>query len=64
MTKITSENWLETPNNKESFQKVEALFDTVRIKRGSEEPSILPHHIQPLYSIHIHPLVVKNHPFH
>ena len=22
MTKITSENWLEAPNNKESFQKV------------------------------------------
>jgi len=36
MAKITSENWLETPNNMESFQKVESLFESVRIKRNSQ----------------------------
>ena len=63
MTKITSENWLETPNNKESFQKVEALFDTVRIKRGSEEPSILPQKLQSLDSIQIQDIEGQNQTF-
>ena len=63
MTKITSENWLETPNNKESFQKVEALFDTVRIKRGSEEPSILPRKLQSLDSIQIQDIEGQNQTF-
>ena len=53
MTKITSENWLEAPNNKESFQKVESLFDSVRIKRSSREPSRLPQNLKSLDSIQI-----------
>ncbi|MFL2701612.1 MAG: class C beta-lactamase-related serine hydrolase [Gammaproteobacteria bacterium] len=63
MNKITSENWLEAPNNKESFQKVESLFDSVRIKRSSQEPSRLPQNLKSLDSIQIQDIEGQNQTF-
>jgi len=42
MTSINRENWLNTPINKKSFQNVESLFETTRIKRSPDDPSKLP----------------------
>ena len=53
MSKINTENWLEAPNNKESFQKVESLFESVRIRRNSQEPSELSRNLKSLDSIQI-----------
>jgi len=63
MNKITSENWLEASNNKESFQKVESLFDSVRIKRSSQEPSRLPQNLKSLDSIQIQDIEGQNQTF-
>jgi len=63
MKKITSENWLEASNNKESFQKVESLFDSVRIKRSSQEPSRLPQNLKSLDSIQIQDIEGQNQTF-
>ena len=63
MTKITSENWLEAPNNKESFQKVESLFGSVRIERNSQEPSRLPQNLKSLDSIQIQDIEGRNQMF-
>ena len=51
MNDINEENWLTTPINKKSFQKVESLFDTVRIKKNPEYPSELPQNLQSIDSI-------------
>ena len=53
MNDINEENWLTAPINKKSFQKVESLFDTVRIKKNSEYPSELPQNLQSIDSIEI-----------
>ena len=53
MTKITTDNWLSLANNGWSFQNVQSLFPTTRIKRGSKEPSILPADLQSIGSIQI-----------
>ena len=53
MNDVNKENWLTTPINKQSFQNVESLFDTIRIKRSSEVPSEIPLNFQSLDSIEI-----------
>ena len=60
MSKINTENWLEAPNNKESFQKVESLFESVRIKRSSQEPSRLSQNLNSLDSIQIQDIEGQN----
>ncbi len=51
MNDINEENWLTGPINKKSFQKVESLFDKVRIKKNPEYPSELPQNLQSIDSI-------------
>ena len=63
MSKINTENWLEAPNNKESFQKVESLFESVRIKRSSREPSRLSQNLNSLDSIQIQDIEGQNKTF-
>ena len=63
MSKINTENWLEEPNNKESFQKVESLFESVRIKRSSQEPSRLSQNLNSLDSIQIQDIEGQNKTF-
>ena len=63
MSKINTENWLEAPNNKESFQKVESLFESVRIKRSSQEPSRLSQNLNSLDSIQIQDIEGQNKTF-
>jgi len=63
MGKINTENWLESPNNKESFQKVESLFESVRIKRNSQEPSRLSQNLKSLDSIQIQDMEGQNQTF-
>ena len=63
MSKINTENWLEAPNNKESFQKVESLFESVRIKRSSQEPSRLSLNLNSLDSIQIQDIEGQNKTF-
>ena len=53
MTKITTDNWLSSTNNTWSFQNVQSLFPTARIKRGSKAPSNLPVDLQSIGSIQI-----------
>ena len=60
MSKINTENWLEAPNNKESFQRVESLFESVRIKRNSQEPSRLSQNLKSLDSIQIQDMEGQN----
>ena len=36
---MNKENWLTAPINKKSFQNIESLFDTIRLKRSSGAPS-------------------------
>ena len=63
MSKINTENWLEATNNKESFQKVESLFESVRIKRSSQEPSRLSQNLNSLDSIQIQDIEGQNKTF-
>ena len=63
MSKINTENWLEEPNNKKSFQKVESLFESVRIRRNSQEPSKLSQNLKSLDSIQIQDMEGKNQTF-
>ena len=63
MSKINIENWLEAPNNKESFQKVESLFESVRIRRNSQEPSKLSQKLKSLDSIQIQDMEGQNQTF-
>ena len=63
MTKLTVENWLSDTNNKESFQKVESLFESVRIKRSSQEPSRLSQNLNSLDSIQIQDIEGQNQTF-
>ena len=60
MNNINQENWLIAPNNKESFQKVESLFESVRIKRNSQEPSKLSQNLKSLDSIQIQDMEGQN----
>ena len=53
MNDMNVKNWLTAPINKRSFQNVESLFDTVRIKRSSEVPSEIPLNLRSLDSIEI-----------
>ena len=48
---MNKENWLSAPINKKSFQNVESLFDTIRLKKSSEDPSEIPLNLQSLDSI-------------
>ena len=51
MNNINSSNWLTAPSNKQSFQNIESLFDTIRLKRNSDVPSDIPLNLQSLDSI-------------
>ena len=53
MKDINSENWLSAPINKTSFQNVESLFETIRLKKSHEEPSELPLNLSQIDSIQI-----------
>ena len=53
MKKITQDNWLSSSNNDWSFQNVQSLFPTARIKRGTKASSILPADLQSIGSIQI-----------
>ena len=53
MNDMNKDNWLSAPINKKSFQNVESLFDTTRIKRSSEDPSEIPLNLQSIDSIEI-----------
>ena len=53
MNDMNVNNWLTAPINKRSFQNVESLFDTIRIKRSSEVPSEIPLNLRSLDSIEI-----------
>ena len=48
---MNKENWLTAPINKKSFQNIESLFDTIRLKRSSDAPSEIPLNLQSLDSI-------------
>ena len=50
---MNKENWLTAPINKKSFQNIESLFDTIRLKRSSDAPSEIPLNLQSLDSIEI-----------
>ena len=53
MNDMNVKNWLTAPINKRSFQNVESLLDTIRIKRSSEVPSEIPLNLRSLDSIEI-----------
>ena len=48
---MNKENWLTAPINKKSFQNIESLFDTIRLKRSADAPSEIPLNLQSLDSI-------------
>ena len=48
---MNKENWLTAPINKKSFQNIESIFDTIRLKRSSDAPSEIPLNLQSLDSI-------------
>ena len=48
---MNKESWLTAPINKKSFQNIESLFDTIRLKRSSDAPSEIPLNLQSLDSI-------------
>ncbi len=41
MRDFTTENWSDAPHNQQSFQQVQSLFPTARLRRGAEGPSAL-----------------------
>ncbi len=53
MSDFNPKNWLNAPINKTSFQQVESLFETIRLKRNPEEPSELPLKLSAIDSIKI-----------
>ena len=53
MNDMNVNNWLTAPINKRSFQNIESLFDSIRIKRSSEVPSEIPLNLQSLDTIEI-----------
>ena len=51
MNDMNVKNWLTAPINKRSFQNIESLFDSIRIKRGTRLTSIIDSiKLQPIFS--------------
>ena len=53
MTDFNAENWLSAPINKTSFQNVESLFETIRLKKSLEGPSLLTLNLKSIDSIQL-----------
>ncbi len=48
---FTRENWLRAPHNRASFQQVQSLFPTARLRRGEGKPWSLPARLRDLSDI-------------